>query len=120
MVFLGTCWISIKEVKPSFVLVVEDGIALEVMQGNLHHLTLKVESCGFTPVVVANLWFHSSNYGDGSEPLMVSQGWQASFLIAKDTLGFFSSCGMGIRVHLELRGKFQLPSPVGTGILQFV
>ena len=89
-------------------------------RGTSHHLALKVESCGFPQVVVGNSWFHLSNYADGSELLMVSQGCQASFLIARDTLGFFSSYGRGIGMHLELRRKFQLPFPVVTGILQFV
>ena len=33
-VFLGILWSFIKEVKPPFMLVVEDGIALETMQEN--------------------------------------------------------------------------------------
>ena len=61
--------------------------------GIRHHLALKVESCDFTQVAVGNSRFLSSNYGVGSEPLVVSQGCQASFLIARDTLEFFSSCG---------------------------
>ena len=66
------------------------------------------------------LGFHSSNYWDGSEPLMVSQGCQASFLVARDTLGFFSSYISGIGMHLELRRKFQLMIPALTGILRFI
>ena len=85
-----------------------------------HHLALKVESCGFPQVAVGNSWFHLSNYRDGSEPLMVSHGCQAFFLVARDIFGFFSSCGRGIRMHLDLRQKFQLPFPVETGILWFV
>ena len=34
MVFLGTLWNSIKEVKPPFLFDVEHGIALEAMQRN--------------------------------------------------------------------------------------
>ena len=76
----------------------------------MHHPALNVEHCVFPHVAVGNSWFHSSNYGEGSEPLMVSQECQASFLIARDTLGFFSSCGRGIGTHLELRQKFKLVS----------
>ena len=85
-----------------------------------HHLALKVESYDFTQVAVGNSWFLLSNYGDGCEPLMVSQGCQASFLIARDTLGFFSSCGRGMGTHFELRRKCQCLFPVVTEILQFV
>ena len=65
-------------------------------------------------------WFFLSSFGDGSEALMVSQGCQDSFLIARDTLGFFLSHGRGNRTHLELRRKFQHPFPVATGILWLV
>ena len=85
-----------------------------------NHLALNVEPCGFTHVAVDNSWFLSSNYGDGSEPLVVSQGCHASFLIAKDTLGFSSSFDRGIGTHLELRWKCQSPLPVSTAILLFV
>ena len=71
-VFLWTLWSSIKEVKPLFFLVLEDGIAMEAMQGIGHHLALEVESCGFIQVAVGNSWILSSNYGDGSELLMDS------------------------------------------------
>ena len=60
-----------------------------------------MESCGFTQVVVGNSWFLSSNYGDGSEPLVVSQGCQISYLIARDSLGFFLSCDMDIGMQIE-------------------
>ena len=49
-VFLGTPWSSIKEVKPPFLLVVEDGISLEAMQGN------RASSC----IEGGILWFHSN------------------------------------------------------------
>ena len=49
-VFLGTLWSSIKEVKPPFLLVVEDGFALESMQGN------QATSC----IEGGILWFYSS------------------------------------------------------------
>ena len=54
-------------------------------RGTGHHLALKVESCGFPHIAVGNSWFHLSNYGDNREPLMISQGCQVSFLIARDT-----------------------------------
>ena len=79
-----------------------------------------MESCGFTQVVVGNSWFLSSNYGDGSEPLVVSQGCQISYLIARDSLGFFLSCDMDIGMHLKLRREFQRPFPIVTAILRFV
>ena len=85
-VFLGTLWSSIKEVKPPFLLVVEDGIALEAMQGNRASSCIESGICGFTQVAVGNSWFLLSNCGDASEPLIVSQGHQTSFLIARDTL----------------------------------
>ena len=85
-----------------------------------HHLALKVETCGFTQVAVGNSWFLSTKNGDDSETLVVSQGCQASSLVARDTLGFFLSCDRGIRMNLELRWKFQHPFTVVTGILQFV
>ena len=89
-------------------------------RGIRHHPALKLESCGFPQVEVGISWFLSSIYGDGSEHLMVSQGYQASFLDARDSLGFFSNCGRGIGMHLEFRQKFQLPFPVATRILWFV
>ena len=89
-------------------------------RGIRHHLALNVESFDFTHVGVGNSWFLSSNYGDGSEPLVVSQGCQASFLIARETLGFSSSCDRGIGMHLEVRWKCQGPFPVETAILPFV
>ena len=49
-VFLWTLWSSIKEVKPLFFLVLEDGIALEAMQGN------RASSC----IGGGILWFYSS------------------------------------------------------------
>ena len=64
-------------------------------RGLRHHLALKVESCGIPQVAVGNLWFHSSNYRDGSEPLMVSQESEASFLIARDTLGILLELWQG-------------------------
>ena len=85
-----------------------------------HHLALKVESCGLPQVVGGNSCFLSSKYGDGSEPLMVSHGCQASFLVARDTLGFFSNCGRGIWTQLDLRRKYQHLFPVATAILRFV
>ena len=50
MVFLGTLWSSIKEVKHLVFLVVEDGIALEALQGN------QSSSC----IEGGILWFHSN------------------------------------------------------------
>ena len=79
-----------------------------------------MESPVFPQVAVGNSWFPSNNYGDGSEPLVVSQGCQAPILIARDTLGFVSSCGRGIGKHLELRRNFQPPFPVATWILYIV
>ena len=58
-----------------------------------HHLALKVESCGFPQVEVSNSWFHSSNCGDSSEPLIVSQ---AETLIV-------SRCQRHFGILLELR-----------------
>ena len=65
------------------------------------------------------MWFISSNYGDSSEPLVVSQGCQVSFLIAKDTLGFFTSCDRGIGTHLMLKRKCQCPFPGAKAIIRF-
>ena len=89
-------------------------------RGIRHHRALNVESCGFTQVVVGNSWFLSSNNRDGSEPLVVSQGCQASFLVAGDTMGFFSSFDRVIGMHLYLRRKIHRSFPVVTAILRFV
>ena len=77
-----------------------------------------VESCGFIQVAVGTSCFILRNYEDGGEPLVVSQGCQASFLVARDTLGFFSSCDRGIGTHIELRPNCQRPFPVETAILR--
>ena len=118
--FLGTLWSSTKEVKPPFLFDVEHGIALEEMEWNRASSCVEGESYGLPQVVGGNSCFLLSKYGDGSEPLMVSHGHQASFLVARDTLGFFSNCGWGIWRQLDLRRKYQRPFPVATAILRFV
>ena len=66
------------------------------------------------------MWYLSSSYRDSSEPLVVCQGCEASFLVARDTLGYILSRGRGIKMPLELRWEIQSPVSFATGILGFV
>ena len=91
------------------------GLLSRHCMGNGPHLTLRGESLvflnlrrealGSAPIVTMT-----------SEPLMLPQGSQASFKVARATSGFLSSCCSGIRLHLELRQETQGSSPVATGI----
>ena len=64
--------------------------------------------------------FISGCDGNLREPLMLPQGSQTCFQVARGTSGFFSSCHRGIGPHLELKWEIQVCSPVVTGILGFL
>ena len=70
------------------------------------------------PLIVGNSGFLSSCDRDLREPLILPQGSQASFQVARGTTGFFSSGCWGIWPHLELRQETRGSSPVVTGIMR--
>ena len=79
------------------------------------HVTLRGESRGFSRVVGSSEFLWSWD-GDPREPLVLPQGSQTSFRVARDTSGFLSSRCRGIGPHLELRMETRGSSLVATGI----
>ena len=73
MVFLGTLWSSIKDVKAPFLFYVEHGIGLQAMQVNWASSSEEGMSHVFSRVV-ARTWGSFSSYnGDGPSTLVFVQ-----------------------------------------------
>ena len=84
------------------------------------HLTFMGESHCVSIVAAGSFEFLSNWDGDFREPLMLPQGHQASFHVARGTLEFLWNCCKGIGLHLNLRQETKGPSSVGTVILGFL
>ena len=72
-VFLGTLWSAIKEVKAPFMFDVENGIALQAVQGNRASFRGEEEIYGFTRVAAQTWGIFSSCDVDGSSKLLSLQ-----------------------------------------------
>ena len=67
------------------------------------------ESHGFSWAVVGSLGFLSSYHMDFREPLVLPQGHEVSFQVARGTSGFLSSCCRGMGLILSWVGKLRVP-----------
>ena len=84
------------------------------------HLTLSVESPGFSRVASGILGFLSSYDGDLREVLVLPQESQVSMWVVRGNSRFLSSWCGGLGDHLELRLEPKGSSPVLTWILGFL
>ena len=84
------------------------------------HPTLRDEFGGFSQFGTGSSGFISSCDGDLKEPLVLPQGSQTSFQVARGNLGFLLSCCKGIRSQIKLRQETRDSSRVAMGISWFL
>ena len=90
-VFLGTLWISIKEVKAPYMFDVEHGIALQAMQVNRASSRSEGEVS----------WFFSNCSRILGFPLELRRGWPLRTRVCSVTSGLLSNCKEHLGILLE-------------------
>ena len=97
------------------------GLLSSRLRGIYPHFTLEGgESHGFSQLVVGNSGFLSNCDDDVGEPLVLTQGSQASIRVTMRNLELLSCRCKRIRPHLELRYETWGTTAFATGFLRFL
>ena len=99
------------------------GLLLSHFRGIRPHLSLRGECRGVFPVVAGSLGPSRNSMGTSGnlwEPLVLPQGSNAFFQVARGTLGFLLNHCMGIGLHHELGQETQVSTLVVTEISGFL
>ena len=72
--------------------------------GLVPHFSLRGESRGFSRVAMVSMGFLSSRDANLKEPLLLPQGSQVSFHVARGSTGLLLNHCRGIGPHLTMRG----------------
>ena len=110
-----------KEIQSSFpVSRVYLGLLLKRCRGKGPSLLLRGESCGFSQVAFGSLGCLSNCGRDLRKPVMLPQGSEVSFRVARGKAGLLSSHCRGMGSHLALMGETRGVSLVAAGSFEFL